>query len=146
MRTCKLIVLLFVPLFLSCSSPAQVTKNTLRPAELIESADSYLNRSVEVEIVEPLYGPSSAEQLARVEYGQVEVRIPEGASGRLSLVPKAFNVTDPNRYRQKFDRVIEAPVKVRGEFLKDDEMSKAERRPVFVVRVSSIDAANLGKP
>ena len=68
-------------------------------------------------------------QLARLEYGQVEIRIPEGLNGRLSLVPQAFRMNDPNRYRQKFDRVIESPVRVRGEFLSDDEMSKAQRRP-----------------
>ena len=118
----------------------------MRPSELIEEASTYLNHSVEVEILEPLYGPANAEQLARVGYGQVEVRIPEGASGRLSLVPQAFKVSDPNRYRQKFDQIIESPVRVRGEFLKDEEMSQAEHRPVFVIRVSSIEPVALGQP
>ena len=142
----KLIILLLVQLLLSCGLPAQVRMKPLRPSELIEEASTYLNHSVEVEILEPLYGPANAEQLARVEYGQVEVRIPEGSSGRLSLVPEAFKVSDANRYRQKFDRLIDSPVRVRGEFLKDEEMSQAEHRPVFVIRVSSIEPVALGQP
>src|SRR5258705_535251 len=101
-------------LLLSCGWPAQNRKKPLRPIELIENAGAFLNHSVAVEILEPLYGPSSPEQLARVEYGQVEIRIPEGLSGRVSLVPEAFKLGDPNRYRHKFDRVIESPVRVRG--------------------------------
>jgi len=142
----KLLTLLLALLLLSCSFPAQVRKNTLRPTELLQRADTYLNHPVEVEIVEPLYGPATTEQLNKVEYGQVEVRIPEGASGRLSLVPQSFKVSDPNRYRQKFDKIIESPVTVRGEFLKDEEMSAAEHRPTFVLRVSSIEPLPMGQP
>jgi len=126
-------------LLLSCGSPAQQRKMAPRPAELIQNASTYLNRFVEVEIVEPLYGPSTPEELAKVEYGQVEIRIPEGMNGRVSLVPEAFKVNDPNRYRHKFDRVIESPLRVKGEFLQDDEMSTSEHRPVYVIRVSSVE-------
>jgi len=118
----------------------------VRPSDLIENADNYLNQTVELEIVEPLYGPSKPEDLARVEYGQVQVRIPEGGIGTLSLVPQAFKATDPNRYRNKFDRVIESPVRVKGELLKDDEMSKATHSPVYVVRVLSMEPLVMGPP
>ena len=56
----------------------------------MEKPDNYLNQTVDVEILEPLYGPSRPEDLARAEYGQVEVRFPEGMSETLSLVPAAF--------------------------------------------------------
>ena len=138
--------LLLVVLALSCGLPAQTRKNPLRPSDLIENADNYLNQTVELEIVEPLYGPSKPEDLTRVEYGQVEVRIPEGGNGTLSLVPQAFKATDPNRYRNKFDRVIESPVRVKGELLKDDEMTKATRRPVYVIRVLSMEPLVMGPP
>ena len=118
----------------------------MRPSELIENANSYLNQTVDLDIVEPLYGPSKPEDLARVEYGQVEVRIPEGTIGTLSLVPAAFKASDPNRYRNKFDRVIESPVRVKGELLSDDELSKAMHRPVYVVRVLSMEPIVLGPP
>ena len=118
----------------------------MRPSDLIENANNYLNQTVELEIVEPLYGPSKPEDLARVEYGQVEVRIPEGGNGTLSLVPQAFKATDPNRYRNKFDHVIESPVRVKGELLKDDEMSEATRRPVYVIRVLSMEPLVMGPP
>jgi len=118
----------------------------LRPSELIENANNYLNQTVELEIVEPLYGPSKPEDLARVEYGQVRVRIPDGLNANLSLVPAAFKATDPNRYRNKFDRVIESPIRVKGELLKDDEMSKATRAPVYVVRVLSMEPLVMGPP
>lgn len=131
---------------LSCGLPAQTRKNPLRPSELIENADRYLNQTVELEILEPLYGPSRPEDLARSEYGQVEVRIPEGMSGTLSLVPAAFKATDPNRYRNKFDQVIESPVSVKGELLSDDEMSKATHRPYYVVRVLSMKPIVMGPP
>src|SRR5262245_47555837 len=132
-------------MILSCRLPAQMRKNPLRPSDLIENANNYLNQTFDLEIVEPLYGPSKQEDLVRAEYGQVEVRIPEGMSGTLSLVPAAFKATDPNRYRNKFDRVIESPVRVKGELLKDDEMSKATR-PVYVVRVLSMEPIALGPP
>ena len=138
--------LLLVLLALSCGLPAQTRKTPLRPSELIENANNYLNQTVDLEIVEPLYGPSKPEDLAKVEYGQVQVRIPEGGEGTLSLVPAAFKATDPNRYRNKFDRVIESPVRVKGELLKDDEMSKATRRPVYVVRVLSMEPLVMGPP
>lgn len=131
---------------LSCGLPAQTRKNPLRPSELIENADRYLNQTVDLEILEPLYGPSRPEDLARSEYGQVEVRIPEGMSGTLSLVPAAFKATDPNRYRNKFDQVIESPVSVKGELLSDDEMSKATHRPYYVVRVLSMKPIVMGPP
>ena len=133
-------------MMLSCRLPAQTRKNPLRPSELIENANSYLNQTIDLEILEPLYGPSKPEDLARAEYGQVEVRIPEGMSGTISLVPAAFKPTDPNRYRNKFDRVIESPVRVKGELLSDDEMTKSTHRPFYVVRVSSVEPLELGTP
>ncbi len=146
MRTIVPFYLLLVVMVLSCGLPAQTRKNPLRPSELIENANTYLNQSIDLEILEPLYGPSRPEDLVRAEYGQVEVRIPEGMSGTLSLVPAAFKVTDPNRYRNKFDRVIESPVKVKGELLSDDEMSKATHRPAYVVRVLSMEPMVMGPP
>ncbi len=122
MRTIVPFYLLLVVMILSCGLPAQTRKKPLRPAELIENANTYLNQPVNLEILEPLYGPSKPEDLVRAEYGQVEVRVPEGMSGTLSLVPAAFKVTDPNRYRNKFDRVIESPGSVKGELLSEDEM------------------------
>ena len=145
-RTILPLHLLLVVVFLSCGLPAQTRKNPLRPAELVENANTYLNQTVDLEIVEPLYGPSRPEDLARIEYGQVEVRMPEGMSGTLSLVPAAFKANDPNRYRNKFDRVIESPVRVKGELLKDDEMSKAAHRPAYVVRVLSMEPVVMGPP
>ena len=138
--------LLLLVMVLSCGLPAQTRKNPLRPSELIENANTYLNQPIELEILEPLYGPSRPEDLVRAEYGKVEVRIPEGMSGTLSLVPAAFKATDPNRYRNKFDRVIESPVRVKGELLSDDEMSKATRRPFYVVRVLSMEPIVMGPP
>jgi len=131
---------------LSCRLPAQKRNHTLRPLELIENGNAYLNQTVDLEILEPLYGPSKPEDLARAEYGQIEIRIPEGSSGTLSLMPAAFTATDPNRYRNKFDRVIESPVRVRGELLSDDEMSKSMHRPVYVVRVLSMEPIVMGQP
>jgi hypothetical protein len=133
-------------LLLSCGLPAQQRKSVLHPTELVENATNFLNRSVEVEILEPLYGPSSPENLAKAEYGQVEIRIPEGIGGRVSLVPEAFKVKDPNRYRHKFSQVIESPIRVRGEFLKDEELGNSMQRPVYVIRVSSMEPIILGAP
>ena len=70
----RIVNLLLILSLLSCSSRTQVRQQPLRPSELMEGASTYLNHSVEVEILEPLYGPVNAEQLARGEYGQVEVR------------------------------------------------------------------------
>jgi hypothetical protein len=118
----------------------------LRPADLLANAGRYLHRTVEVEIVEPLDGPATPEMLSRSGYGQVGIRIPEGAGGNLSLVPSTFRLEDPERYHRKFDRVIESPVRVRGELLRDEELSKAYRRPAYVIRVATIAALPLGPP
>ena len=139
-------LLLLVAVISSCSLPAQTRKNALRPTELMENGEKYLNQIIDLEIVEPLYGPSKPADLARAEYGQVEVRIPEGMNGTLSLVPTAFKAPDPNRYRNKFDRVIESPLKIRGELLSDEEMSKATHRPFYVVRVLSMEPMVLEPP
>jgi hypothetical protein len=146
MRTTLTFCLLLAVMILSCRLPAQTKKSPLRPAGLLENANAYLNRSVDLEIVEPLYGPAKPEDLLRTEYGQVEVRIPEGASATVSLVPAGFKATDPNRYRNKFDRVIESPVRVKGEFLRDEEMSKATNRSVYVVRVLSLEPIVMAPP
>lgn len=146
MRTTLPLFLLLLVMILSCSLPAQTSKQPLRPPELVEHANTYLNQNIELEILEPLYGPSKPEDLARVEYGQVEVRIPEGMNGTLLLVPAAFKLTDPNRYRNKFDRVIQSPVRVKGELLSDSEMSKNMRRPFYVVRVLSVEPIVMGPP
>jgi hypothetical protein len=146
LRTTLPFYLLLVLVILSCGLPAQTRKNPLRPSELIENANTYLNQIVDLEILEPLYGPSNPEDLVRAEYGQVEVRIPEGMNGTLSLVPAAFKPTDPNRYHNKFDRVIESPVRVKGQMLSDDEMSKSTRRPYYVVRVLSMEPIVMGPP
>lgn len=146
MRTTLPFYLLLLSVILSCGLPAQTRKNPLRPSELIENANTYLNQIVDLEILEPLYGPSNPEDLVRAEYGQVEVRIPEGMNGTLSLMPAAFKPTDPNRYHNKFDRVIESPVRVKGQMLTDDEMSKSTHRPYYVVRVLSMEPIVMGPP
>jgi hypothetical protein len=146
LRTTLPLFLVLVVMILSCSLPAQTSKQPLRPSELVENANRYLNQTVDLELVEPLYGPSRPEDLARVEYGQVEVRIPEGMNGTLLLVPAAFKVADPNRYRNKFDRVIQSPVRVKGELLSDSEMSKNMRRSFYVVRVLSMEPIVMGPP
>ena len=76
----------------------------------------------------------------------MEVSIPEGMNGTLSLVPAPFKATDPNRYRNKFDRVIESPVRVKGEMLSDDEISRSTHRPYYVIRVLSMEPIEMGPP
>ena len=146
MRTTVPFYLLLGLSIFSCGLPGQTSKNPVRPPELMENASTYLNQTIELEILEPLYGPSKPEDLARTEYGQVEVRIPEGVNGTVSLVPAAFKATDPNRYRNKFDRVLVSPIRVKGELLSDDERAKATHRPFYVVRVLSVEPMDMGPP
>src|SRR4030095_588617 len=113
---------LFLGLAMSCSGAPQ---GLLRPADLIAAPQKYFHQTVEVEIVDPLSGPPTPEALARAEYGKVSVDMPDARFVDFSLVPAAFRVEDPNRYKLKFDRVIQGPIRVKGEFLSDEEMSKA---------------------
>ncbi|HEV7509381.1 MAG TPA: hypothetical protein VGS07_31180 [Thermoanaerobaculia bacterium] len=136
---------LVVSLIAGSSQPA-TGSFPLRPLDLVNNADRYLQRTVEIEIVEPLAGPTTTEMLSRSEYGQVEIRIPEGVGKNLSLVPSTFRLEDPARYRRKFDRVIESPVRVRGEFLRDEELSKDYHRPAYIIRVAAIEALPAGLP
>jgi len=136
-------LVLLIGCLLSCgswSSQAQSGKKPLRPSDLLESPNSYLNREVEIEIVEPLSGPSTPAALAAVEYGQVRIDIPDGLGTSLALVPAAFKPEDPKRYQNKFDRVISGPIRVRGEFLSDDDLGKQLHRRAYVIRAASIEA------
>jgi len=130
----------FSTLFLgaSCSSggPAAAA-GPLRPGDLLAAPNQYLNRSVEVEIVDPLYGPSTPQALAAVEYGQVRIDMPDARGSELSLVPAGFRVGDPNRYKKKFNQVLTSPLRVKGDFLSDDEIAKSMHRPSYVIRVAS---------
>ena len=110
----------------------------LRPTSLLEGADRLLGRGVEVDIVESLVGPPTAERLATAEYGQVRVAIPDYGGAELSLVPADFRLADPDRYRRRFDRVLMSPIRVRGELLEDAELARGARRS-FVIRVESIE-------
>jgi len=120
-------------------------QEALRPLDLLQQADRHLGKTVVMDIVEPLRGPATKEALARAEYGQVEVSIPEGHAATLSLVPGNFHPNDPARYRDKFDRVLTSPLRVRGELLRDEEMSK-EKRPAYVFRVVAVEPLTLGPP
>jgi len=120
------------------------TPAVLRPLDLLADA-RYVGRTVEVEIVEPISGPVTAEQLARLEYGQLEVRIPEGSAGTLALVPATWTPTDPQRFHAKFDRVLIPPLRARGTLLRDPEMSDTQR-PYYVLRVASVEPLKLPEP
>lgn len=132
---------------MASSLPAMASGvKALRPSDLLSSPATYLNREVEIEVVEPLYGPSNAKALAALEYGQVGILIPDSPGGELVLVPAAFRVEDPNRYRNKFDRVLVTPMKVRGQLISDDDLAKQTRRPKYVLRVSSIEPLTAPSP
>src|SRR5689334_3377380 len=90
------------PLLLAAASfaPAQTSSTALRASDLLDHPERYLNHSVDVDIVEPLSGPTSAAQLAASEYGQVEVRVTDSADW-LYLVPTEFRPGDPNRFKHK---------------------------------------------
>lgn len=110
----------------------------LRAPRLLDEAERWLGKLVDVEILEPLEGPTTLDALARLEYGQVGVRIPEGHTHSLTLVPAEFSLADPKRYRRRFDRVLVPPLLVRAELLEDLELRHGARRS-FVLRVRSIE-------
>jgi hypothetical protein len=131
---------------MSVNATSENWSGSLRPSELFAHPARYLNKEIEVDIVEPLGGPSSSASLTTSEYGQVEVRIPESPSGSLALVPATFKIGDANRYKHKFQSVLQSPVRARGEFIRDDEMSDAIHRPVYLIRVASMMPIELGEP
>lgn len=133
----RLLILFYLVLSASCSY-AQSAKSPLRPGDIFANPSPYLGREIEVEIVEPIDGPASPAALAALEYGQLRVRVPDGMNAELSLAPEGFSVKDPNRYRRKFDRVIQGPLKVRGHLLRDPELEASLHHPVFVLSVSSV--------
>lgn len=128
----------FVAALTAVSAAAAATEaaKVWRPRELLAAADARVGQQVELEIVEPLSGPSTPELLSAATYGQVRVEIPEGAASELALVPRAFRLEDPDRYRNRFDRVLITPLRVRGELLEDRELRHGQRRS-YVVRVES---------
>lgn len=127
-----------------CAIPAaclaQTPSGPLRPSDLLANPQKYLNQSVTIDVVEPLYGPATPAALAALEYGQVRIQIPDAMGGELALVPAAFQANDPNRYKKKFDRVLTEPLRVSGTFLRDDDLAKQSGRPAYVIRVASLEA------
>jgi hypothetical protein len=89
-------------------------------------------------IVEPLSGPPTLEALAKADYGQVRVEVPDNQGKDFALVPAGFRQGDPNRYKLKFDRVIEGPIRVHGIFESDEDLATSLRHPAYVLRVASI--------
>jgi hypothetical protein len=100
---------------------------------------------VKVFIVEPLRGPESKQALAETTYGQVEIAIPGDSGTDLVLVPKDYKPGDSSRYMHKFDRLLTSPLRVEGEFLRDDEMSTPSR-PKYVLRVASLEEVPVEAP
>ena len=122
------------------------TEKALRPSDLLASPANYLNREVEIDVVEPLYGPSSPVALAAAQYGQVEIMIPDAHGAELDMVSASWKAGDPNRYRHKFDQVLVSPLKVRGQFLIDEELSQQYKKPRYVLRVSGFEPLALPAP
>jgi hypothetical protein len=69
--------------------------------------------------------------------------IPDAVGAKLSLVPATFRLEDPNRYKHKFDRVLQSPLRVKGELLSDEDLAQQSHRPAYVLRVASMEPLNL---
>jgi hypothetical protein len=112
----------------------------IRPNDLFDNPQRFVGREIDVTIVEQLIGPSNAEELAAVEYGALQVLVPEHIGWGLALVPENFSMKSSYRYRLKFDAIIESPVIVRAVFEKDSALMKDTGRPIYVLRVLSTRA------
>jgi hypothetical protein len=117
----------------------------MRLVDLAGEIDRKVGEPVDVLIVETIIGPRTQEQLDRLVYGQLEIRAYDLGAFDLALVPSAWRAGDPNRYKNKFDRVIEGPVRVRGQLLEDKEMSRP-KHPHYVIRVDQVEAAPADPP
>lgn len=139
------LVTLAAAVLCAAGASAEEVRAPLRPGELLAQAERWAGSVVEIEIVERLAGPPTLERLAKAEYGQVRVELPEGASSEISLVPPAFRLEDPARYRQRFDRVLVAPLRVRGELLEDRELRRGAHRS-YVIRVERAEVLPSAPP
>lgn len=122
----------------SPSPAAPPRRGVLRPNDLLDAPASYLGRDVDLVIVEQLSGPPTLEALAKADYGQIRVEVLDNQGKDFALVPAGFRQGDPNRYKLKFDRVIEGPIRVHGIFESDDDLAASLRHPAYVLRVASI--------
>jgi hypothetical protein len=104
---------------------AETPERPLRPSDLLESPQRFLNHAVEVEIVERLNGVGGDPR------AQLCVSLPEMFPCVLSLVAPA---------------PLTAPVRVRGEFQKDDTLTREMGQPGYVIRVSSAEALPAEEP
>jgi hypothetical protein len=114
------------------------TPQTLRPSDLVETPAQFVNHTVEVEIVERLNGVGGD------AHAQACVALPESAPCVLSLVPPTFAADAPDRYARKFDTPLRPPVRVRGELLRDDGLTKVW--PGYVIRVISAEPLPVEAP
>lgn len=136
----------FAILFTVAAACSDTTPARLHPADLLAAPQKYLNREVEVEIVEPLSGPATQERLAKVQYGQVRIVLPDAVGAELYLVPPEFRPEDPNRYKNKFKEVLAPPLMVKGTFISDPDLAKDLHRPVYLIRVRSSAPAPVPTP
>jgi hypothetical protein len=97
---------------------AQPARTPLRPLDLVRSPEQFLNLAVEVEIVERLNGVGGD------PHAQLCVSMPEAFPCVLSLIAPA---------------PLSSPVRVRGEFRRDDSLTREMRQPGYVIRVSSAE-------
>lgn len=103
---------------LSLLASAQTANIRLRPLDLIDSPQQFLSHTVEVEIVEGLNGVGGD------PHAQLCVAMPEAFPCVLSLIAPA---------------PLSSPVRVRGEFQRDDGLTEQARVPGYVIRVSSAE-------
>ncbi len=117
---------------------AAAPSDTLRPSDLVEAAGRFVNSTVDVEIVEGLDGVGGD------AHAQACVGLPEYAPCVLSLVPPTYAADAPDRNAQKFDAPLSPPVRVRGELLRDDGITRFW--PGYVIRVISAEPLPVETP
>lgn len=121
------------------------TAAPLTTAELLKTPDRYLGKTVDVQIAERLW-PSTPEAQTSPSSGSIQVLNADLDAKVLRLVTSIYRQDNPDRFRDKFDRVMIPPLRVKGEFLLDREMTESSHLPYYVIRVLSWEGAPVQAP
>jgi hypothetical protein len=122
----------------------------LRVDAIADDPRAYIGRDLEVDIMEPIQGPTTNDERLhdydrhyRVELRESQEGEKEGSDTEIRLVPAGYRVDDPKRRELMFDTVMTAPLRVRGRLVDESE---DHSHPVVAIVVTQWWPLDLGAP
>ena len=106
--------------------------SVVRPMDIFASPASFVNKTIVVDVVEPLRKQSSLDLARDGLAAELEVQVPDGQGNRLVLVPAGYRQGDAvYNNKNTFDHKLRSPIRITGQLLSDPARATAEDAPGF---------------